>query len=72
MLATYGSATDQTVLNEVYNELAQLIINAPVSDEYIDTLRTVLATAETADHTEQIEAFIALCMDYRYLLGNLH
>lgn len=71
MLATYSS-TDRTVLREVYHELAELITTAPVDDEYIVQLRAILDAPATAAHTDQIEAFIALCMDYRYLLGNMH
>lgn len=72
MLAMYGSTTDRTLLHEVYHDLAELITTAPVDDEYIMQLRAILDAPATAAHTEQLEAFIALCMDYRYLLANMH
>lgn len=72
MLATYGSTTDRTALQQVYHELAELITTTSVNDEYIMQLRAILDAPASVAHSEQVEAFVALCMDYRYLLGNMH
>jgi hypothetical protein len=71
MLATYESTVDQRVLTEVYNDLADIITLAMVEDEFIEVLRAMLEAPATAEQSEQMEVFIALCMDYRYLLGHL-